>query len=234
MISKLLKGMVIASVFAVGGYGGDGTIKSIEVHGGLINNKQVRKEVSEIAKAGDIHKIDIKKMQKKDCSLTFYPLDGSDFKHGARWQDKYTCEWHYSNVVPMSKTRTYGIYNGLWSRINKNTEYADTRIRIKRSNRCYFIDKEKVKGDGGFKRNEWKVIGDDTVELHMGLYAYKGGELDIPDENRSNYEVHKDAWNVFDRPLNCSDVPSREEWTVYQKVNGRWQITARQTFVINP
>ena len=226
VLMAVLVGMVSA---------GNGDINSIEVHGGLMKNKQVREEVAEIAKAGNIHKVDAKKMQEKDCSLIFYPKDGSDFKHGARWQDKNTCKWHYGTIVPTGRAREYGIYNGLWSRIKKGMQYADTRLIIKRSNKCYFLPKEEKPGDGNFKRSEWKVVGPNTVEIHMGLYSGKGFSMWLDDDlGKSDYEEHKNMWNVFNSPLDCSDVPSREEWTIKQKVNGRWIVTGRATFDLEP
>lgn len=221
-----------ATVFCAGG---NGDIDTIEVHGGLMKNKQVREEVAQIAKAGNINKVDFEKMQKKDCSLIVYPMDGSDFRHGAYWQDEKTCKWHYETIVPTSRARGYGIYNGWWMRIKKGMEYADTKIIIKRSNKCYFLPKEEKPGDGGFKRSEWKVVGPNTVEIHMGLCSDKGDYMGLDgDHKKSDYEEHKGMWNVFDSPLDCSAIPSREEWTIKQKVNGRWVVTGRATFYLEP
>lgn len=227
---------VLMAVLVAAAVAGDGDIYTIEVHGGLMKNKQVREEVAQIAKAGNINKVDFKKMQEKDCSLIVYPLDGSDFRHGAYWQDEKTCKWHYETIVPTSRARGYGIYNGSWMRIKKGMEYADTKLIIKRSNKCYFLPKEEKPGDGNFKRSEWKVVGPNTVEIHFGLYADKGVFLGLgaDDPKKSDYEEHKDMWNVFDSPLDCSDVPSREEWTVKQKVGGRWVVTGRATFYLEP
>jgi len=159
----------------------------------------------------------------KDCSLIIYPKDGSDFKHGAYWQDKNTCERHYQTTVPSKQARGMGIYNGLWSKITNNkTDYADTKLTIKRSNKCFFLDKVN-----GWKRSEWKVVGDNTVELHIGEFSDKGAELGLNGTNSK-----KDAWNVFNSPLNCSETPSKEEWTVHQKINGRWIKTAHAKFYI--
>lgn len=226
---RILKGGLVSLIITAGiSYADDSRkIKSIEVHGGLEKSKNVQREIAEIKKAGNINKVDFKKMQKKDCSLTVYPIDGSDLKHGAYWQDKKTCERHYSTIVPSKKALSMGIYNGLWSRINKSDKtdkmYMDTKLTIKRSNKCFFLQKTK----DGWKRNEWKIIGERTVELYMGLFSDKGAELDL-----NGTDANKDAWNVFNSPLNCSETPSGEEWTVHQKVNGSWIETAHAKFYI--
>jgi len=224
MKSKILIGLVLGALVSPCFADNSGDIKSIEVHGDLMKNKNVQNEVKEIAKAGNIENLDIKKMQEKNCNMVFYPLDGSDLKHGAYWQDKYTCERHYGTVIPSKKARQIGIYNGLWSRITKNkTEYADTKLTIKRSNKCFFLEK----GKNGWRRNEWKATGDRTVELHIGLFSDKGAEMGL-----SGTQKNKDAWNVFNSPLNCSETPSSEEWTVHQKLNGRWIETGHAKFYI--
>ncbi len=231
-----IKKIVIAGVLAIGIshyqlVADDGDIKSIEVRGNPMQNADVQSEVDILKKAGNINNVDFKKMQEDNCNLVVRPMDGSDFKHGAYWQDKDTCERHYSTIVPSKKALGMGIYNGSWARINKSSDvdkiYADTKLTIKRSNKCFFLGKEIVKNDGGLKRNKWKVVGDRTVELHTGLYLDKGEFLLL-----KGTDSKKEAWNVFNSPLNCSETPSSEEWTVHQKVNGRWVQTGHAKFYI--
>ena len=168
-----------------------------------------------------------------NCGDDFIPK-GKDFKHGAYWVEKGNCKRHYSNIIPVGKAYRYGVYYGTWEDITKGkVDYADTKTVVEVSNRCYFIS--KFNGKTGLKRNEWKRIGDNKVELYIGDYVYKGDENEFGDDyNPTDINQHRKSWNIFNSPLNCSEVPQREKWTVYQKINGRWQITARQTFIINP
>ncbi len=229
MISKILKGAVIASVFAAGSYGVEPTIKTAELHGSAQTDKRILGGIKNANKVG--------KVTRETLGLTCgddFVIKGHDFKHGAYWVEKGNCKRHYSNIIPASKAYRYGVYYGTWRDITKGkTEYTDTKTVVEVSNRCYFTG--KFDGTGGLKRSEWKRIGDNKVELHIGNYSYKGDENELGDDyHPSSAEEHKKAWNIFNSPLNCSEVPQHEKWTVYQKIDGKWQITARQTFIINP
>jgi len=228
-MTKVLKGAVIASVFAVSSYSGEPTIKTAELHGSAKTDKRILDGINNANKTG--------KVTRKTLMLTCgddFRIKGKDFKHGAYWVEKGSCKRHHSNVIPASKAYRYGVYYGSWDEITKGKiEYADTRTVVEVSNRCYFIG--KFDGKSGLKRSEWKRISENKVELHIGNYAYKGDESDLGDDyNPMSIEDHKKAWNIFDSPLNCSEVPQREEWTVYQKINGKWKVVGREKFIINP
>jgi hypothetical protein len=156
-------------------------------------------------------------------------IKGYERINGAYWVDK-DCTAHNSTTISKKKAKEYGIFYWDWQIKTKGKiDYVKTKIEIKRSNRCFYLKK----GKNGWSRKEWKRKSDDTVEISMGDYCCKGAELTLI-EAKDKEDLKKNYWNVFDMPLNCSEAPSFEWWTVKQKINGKWKVVGREKFIINP
>jgi len=152
-------------------------------------------------------------------------------KNGPVWLDK-NCTFHYGNIVPSSKAVRYEVYYGDWGLLtNQKVEYRETRLRIRRSNRCFFLKKG---GDDGWKKSDIKVLSDDEVEIKMRGYCCKGCDMSFSEKEPTIEELKRDYWNVFDMPFTCSQAPSVEWWTVYQKFGNMWKVVAKQKFYIEP
>jgi len=166
----------------------------------------------------------------KECDFSLEFVPKNDFKHGAFYLSTKDCKRHNGSTFSAKNTHAYGVYFGEWRRITHGKkDYAPTKLRVRVSNHCYFLEKG---GENGFKRSDWRKIDDDTIEINRYEYYAKGADIGVSDF--SDIKDRKKAWNVFDMPLNCAEEPQREEWTILQKVDGRWQVTAKQRFIINP
>ena len=140
---------------------------------------------------------------------------------GAYWVD-IAGKKHSGNMFQWHKAKSYGVDYGMV----KGMGYVKIKVRSTVRNRCYFL----AKGKGGWRRNEWRKVNYNTVELDFGDSGFYGASLMI-DHNSSN---KKTAWDVFGMGWGCSEVPQYEKWVIYEKSGRGWNIIGRQDFVIEP
>lgn len=139
---------------------------------------------------------------------------------GAYWID-LAGNKHSGNMFQWHKAKEYGVDYGTV----KGDGYVKIKVRSTVRNRCYFL----AKGADGWRRDEWRKINYNTLELDFGDSGFHGAELGV-DHNASN----KTAWNVFGVDWDCSDVPQYEKWVIYEKSGRGWKVIGRQAFVIEP
>lgn len=139
---------------------------------------------------------------------------------GAYWVD-LAGNRHSGNMFQWHKAKSYGVDYGMV----KGMGYVKIKVRSTVRNRCYFL----AKGKDGWRRNEWRKVNYNTVDLFFGDSGFHGAEL-VVDNNASKSEV----WDVFGMGFDCSEVPQYEKWVIYEKSGRGWKIIGRQDFVIEP
>jgi hypothetical protein len=127
------------------------------------------------------------------------------------WIDK-SGEKHFSHIVDRSTVEAMAIEDIK----NIPNSLIDTKIIIRQSWNCLCLSDD-------FTKNDYRVIGDRTAEIKMGKYPGYGVTL--------GYSIHKKSCKI---PVlgdkDCSDAGLREEWTVKQKVKGKWVEVGRGWF----
>jgi hypothetical protein len=79
------------------------------------------------------------------------------YAKGPHWEDKNGTV-HDDNIVFASKAKSYGVDEN----IKPFKGYIDVKVIIRVESKCWFLANDRA--DGGFKRSEWRVIGENTVE----------------------------------------------------------------------
>ena len=119
------------------------------------------------------------------------------------WTDK-NGKKHYTNNVDKKTVRSMYVEDlG-----NTRKDYVDTKIIIRQSWNCLCLSDD-------FTKSDYKVIGDRKAEISLGKTIGYGASLGyFNDKETCKLPVLGDR--------DCSDNGLREEWTVKQKVKGRW------------